>query len=79
MSNTKTIIGFLAGSFVGASIAVLFAPASGRDTRKYIRSGTGSNEAETEDQLPISGSQQAGEEKIRSVMHHAKTHANSNI
>ena len=33
----NTILWFLTGAAVGAAIALLYAPASGRDARKYIR------------------------------------------
>lgn len=40
MSNEKTngILGFLAGAAVGASLGILFAPSSGKETRAKIRS-----------------------------------------
>jgi gas vesicle protein len=34
------IVWFLAGAAVGASVALLFAPASGKHTRKYIARST---------------------------------------
>lgn len=34
--NTGSVVWFLAGAAVGASIALLFAPQSGADTRKMI-------------------------------------------
>lgn len=39
MSNEKTngILGFLAGAAVGATLGILFAPSSGKDTRAKIR------------------------------------------
>lgn len=78
MSNTKTIIGFLAGAFVGASIAVLFAPASGSDTRKYLQGAGGYGTTGTGNLPTANLSLQASEDKIRSVMHHAKSHVTSN-
>lgn len=37
MSTQKTILGFLGGIALGATIGLLFAPASGKDTRKKLR------------------------------------------
>jgi gas vesicle protein len=34
------IVWFVAGAFVGASVALLYAPKSGKDTRKYISKTT---------------------------------------
>ena len=36
MDNTDRFLWFLAGTAVGASIALLYAPKSGRDTRRYL-------------------------------------------
>ena len=35
--NTSKVMWFVAGAAVGASLALLFAPASGEDTRRKIR------------------------------------------
>ena len=35
--NGSNLVWFLTGVAVGATIALLYAPQSGRDTRKYIR------------------------------------------
>lgn len=34
--NTKNLVWFFAGAAIGASIALLYAPASGADTRRYL-------------------------------------------
>lgn len=36
-SSGETILAFLLGGMIGAAIGILFAPASGRETRKKIR------------------------------------------
>ena len=41
MSNSKTLLGFLAGAAVGAIAGILFAPDKGSNTRKKISSKTG--------------------------------------
>jgi gas vesicle protein len=38
--NGSGIVWFLAGAAVGAAVALLYAPHSGRDTRKYISKTT---------------------------------------
>jgi gas vesicle protein len=38
--NGSGVVWFLAGATVGASIALLFAPKSGKDTRKYLTKTT---------------------------------------
>ncbi len=43
MSNSKALLGFLAGAAVGAIAGILFAPDKGSDTRKKISTKT--NEA----------------------------------
>ncbi len=37
MSTQKTLFGFLGGIALGATLGLLFAPASGKDTRKKLR------------------------------------------
>jgi gas vesicle protein len=39
--DTGRILWFVAGAAVGASIALLFAPASGKDARRYISKKAG--------------------------------------
>ena len=39
-NNGSKLIWFLTGAAIGASIALLYAPQSGRDTRKLIRKRT---------------------------------------
>lgn len=41
MSNSKALLGFLAGAAVGALAGILFAPEKGSDTRKRISDKTG--------------------------------------
>ena len=41
MSNSKILVGFLAGAAVGALAGILFAPDKGSNTRKKISSKTG--------------------------------------
>ncbi len=38
--NNSKLAWFLAGAAIGATVALLYAPQSGRDTRKYIRKKT---------------------------------------
>ncbi len=38
--NNSKLVWFLAGAAIGATVALLYAPQSGRDTRKYIRKKT---------------------------------------
>lgn len=40
MSNTKIILGFIAGASVGAIAAILFSPDKGSDTRRKIADKT---------------------------------------
>ena len=42
MSNSKTVLGFLAGAAVGSILGILFAPDKGTETRRRI-SETGSD------------------------------------
>jgi gas vesicle protein len=37
MDNSTRIVWFIAGAAMGASIALLYAPQSGRDTRRFIK------------------------------------------
>ncbi|MEK6725857.1 MAG: YtxH domain-containing protein [Deltaproteobacteria bacterium] len=37
--GTNTVLGFLLGGAIGAGIALLYAPASGEETRRRIREG----------------------------------------
>ena len=39
--NTSKLVWFLAGSAIGAAIALLYAPASGQETRRRIGEKTG--------------------------------------
>jgi gas vesicle protein len=39
-NDSSGIVWFLAGAVVGATVALLYAPKSGRDTRKYISKTT---------------------------------------
>ncbi len=41
MSNTKVILGFVAGAAVGALAGILFAPDEGKNTRKKIAGKAG--------------------------------------
>ena len=41
MSNTKTVLGFVAGAAVGALAGILFAPDEGKKTRKKIAGKAG--------------------------------------
>ena len=41
MSNTKTLLGFVAGAAVGALAGILFAPDKGSQTRKNITNKAG--------------------------------------
>ena len=36
MDNTGKLVWFLTGAALGAAVALLYAPQSGRDTRRYI-------------------------------------------
>jgi gas vesicle protein len=36
MGNTSRLVWFVAGASIGATLALLFAPQSGKDTRRYI-------------------------------------------
>ena len=36
MNNGSKVVWFLTGAAIGAAVALLFAPASGEETRKYI-------------------------------------------
>jgi len=40
MSNTKVLLGFLAGAFAGSILGVLFAPDKGTETRRKISKKT---------------------------------------
>jgi gas vesicle protein len=47
--NTSNVVWFVAGAAIGASIALLYAPQSGRDTRRIIaKKSKKSREAVTE-------------------------------
>ena len=39
-NNGNTVVWFLAGAALGAAIALLYAPQSGRETRKFVRKKT---------------------------------------
>ena len=41
MSNSKAALGFLAGAAAGAILGILFAPESGKETRKKISNKSG--------------------------------------
>lgn len=41
MSNTKTVLGFIAGAAVGALAGILLAPEKGKDTRNKIAGKAG--------------------------------------
>jgi gas vesicle protein len=41
MSNSKTLLGFVAGAAVGALAGILFAPDKGSETRRKIKSRSG--------------------------------------
>jgi gas vesicle protein len=36
MANSGKVVWFMAGAAIGATVALLYAPQSGRDTRRYI-------------------------------------------
>ena len=38
MNNSNKALWFVAGASIGATLAILFAPASGEDTRRYLGS-----------------------------------------
>jgi gas vesicle protein len=39
-NNSGSLVWFVAGAAIGASIALLYAPQSGRDTRRYLNKRT---------------------------------------
>ena len=39
-NNSGSLVWFIAGAAIGASIALLYAPQSGRDTRRYLNKKT---------------------------------------
>jgi gas vesicle protein len=39
-NNSGSLVWFVAGAAIGASIALLYAPQSGRDTRRYLNKKT---------------------------------------
>ena len=41
MSNSKTLLGFLAGAAVGSILGILFAPDKGTETRRKIGETSG--------------------------------------
>jgi len=41
MSNSKTVLGFLAGAAVGSILGILFAPDKGTETRRKISETSG--------------------------------------
>lgn len=41
MSNSKTLLGFLAGAAVGSILGILFAPDKGTETRRKIGESSG--------------------------------------
>ncbi len=75
MSKGKgsTLLAFLAGGMAGAAIALLFAPASGRETREKIRDGVDEAGEWTKDKFEdAKESLDSGAEKIRDIMGHRK-------
>ena len=48
-SGTHTALGFLLGGAIGAGLALLYAPASGEETRRRIREGADKAKERTKD------------------------------
>lgn len=66
MSTVKTAFySFMFGSFVGGALALLFAPASGDETRKRIKEGVGNaKEGLEEGYIGMAGCVEEGKEKV---------------
>lgn len=45
-----TVLGFLLGGVIGAGLALLYAPASGEETRRRIRQGVDKTKARTQEE-----------------------------
>lgn len=65
MSTVKTAFySFVLGGFVGSTLALLFAPASGEETRKRIKEGMGeAGERLSEGYMGVLGCVEEGKEK----------------
>jgi gas vesicle protein len=68
----NTLVWFLAGAFVGAAVAILYAPQSGRDTRNYLsEKGRQGKEAVTETSASIADASREMFERGRKLVQDA--------
>ncbi len=68
-SRSSSLLAFLLGGVAGAAIALLYAPASGKETRKKIREGVDEAGEWTKDRLEDAReSMDSGAEKVRDIM-----------
>jgi gas vesicle protein len=82
MSNTKTLLGFVAGAAVGALAGVLLAPDSGSNTRKKISSKaediTGSLKTSYDDFISkLKNAYNSSKEDAEDIKENVKTQVNT--
>lgn len=67
--KSNTLLAFLLGGAAGAAIALLFAPATGKETREKIREGMDEAGEWTKDRLEDAReSMDSGADKVRDIM-----------
>ncbi|MFQ5427813.1 MAG: YtxH domain-containing protein [Thermodesulfobacteriota bacterium] len=67
--KSNTLLAFLLGGVAGAAIALLFAPATGKETREKIREGMDEAGEWTKDRLEdAKDSMDSGADRVRDIM-----------
>ena len=81
MSNTKTILGFIAGASIGAIVGILLAPDAGATTRKKIVDKSGDLKDAVKDSVLgfLDKLQKGVDEEINQEGHNTVPKMNSDI